>query len=194
MKYKELAEQLSKLKDLPSPKVSLEQYTTPVGNVIELLDIANSRGDIRGKIVGDLGCGNGIIGIGALLLGAKKVYFYDIDENALEITEENLRKFDFSILKYDVIKEGIFSIKNKFDTVLSNPPFGYRSAFQLELFLQKLNEITNRFYIIINKNRENAALIRKYKLNAFESKIKLKKTMKFHKETVHQLPIYIVYN
>ncbi len=194
MNYNEIAKYLSELEEIKNPKISLEQYTTPVENVIELIKLANSRGDIRGKIIGDLGCGNGIIGIAALLLDAKKVYFYDIDENVLNIVENNLKKLDIPVLKYEIKKEGIFSIKDKFDVVLSNPPFGYRSTFQLKLFLEKLNEITKRYYIIINENKENKELIKKFKLNAIESKIIMKKTMKFHKKISHELPIYIVYN
>lgn len=37
----------------------------------------------------DLGCGSGILGLTALKLGAKKVYFLDIEEDALKHTKEN---------------------------------------------------------------------------------------------------------
>ncbi len=43
-----------------------------------------------GNIIIDFGCGSGILGCAALLLGAKKAYFIDIDPQALEATERNI--------------------------------------------------------------------------------------------------------
>ena len=40
----------------------------------------------------DLGCGSGILSIGALLLGAKSAYAVDIDENSVKIASENADK------------------------------------------------------------------------------------------------------
>lgn len=39
----------------------------------------------------DMGCGSGILGIGALLLGAEKVLAVDIDKNAVDIAVKNAR-------------------------------------------------------------------------------------------------------
>jgi len=44
---------------------------------------------VDGQDVLDLGCGSGILGIGAMLLGAKSVTGYDIDEKAPAIAQEN---------------------------------------------------------------------------------------------------------
>ena len=44
----------------------------------------------------DLGCGSGILSIGAFLLGARNVTFVDIDQNSVEISEQNLRKNQIS--------------------------------------------------------------------------------------------------
>lgn len=40
-------------------------------------------GDIEGKIIGDLGAGTGMLGLTALICGAKKVYFFEIDDDAI---------------------------------------------------------------------------------------------------------------
>lgn len=40
----------------------------------------------------DLGCGSGILSIGALLLGAKTAYAVDIDANSVKIAQENAEK------------------------------------------------------------------------------------------------------
>ena len=45
--------------------------------------------DLKDKIVIDYGCGSGILGVGALLLGAKKVYATDIDPQAVLATQQN---------------------------------------------------------------------------------------------------------
>ncbi|MEY2864599.1 MAG: hypothetical protein RLY58_2306, partial [Pseudomonadota bacterium] len=45
--------------------------------------------DLAGKTVIDFGCGSGILGIAALLLGAKQVYATDIDPQALLATRQN---------------------------------------------------------------------------------------------------------
>lgn len=43
-----------------------------------------------GVVIADIGCGSGILSIGALLLGAKKVYAVDTDPLAVKSTGENL--------------------------------------------------------------------------------------------------------
>ena len=45
--------------------------------------------DVKDKIVIDYGCGSGILGVAALLLGAKKVYATDIDPQAVLATQQN---------------------------------------------------------------------------------------------------------
>ena len=45
--------------------------------------------DLKDKIVIDYGCGSGILGVAALLLGAKKVYATDIDTQAVLATKQN---------------------------------------------------------------------------------------------------------
>lgn len=45
--------------------------------------------DLKDKVVIDYGCGSGILGVAALLLGAKKVYATDIDPQAVLATKQN---------------------------------------------------------------------------------------------------------
>ena len=67
MKKTELELKLSQLKSIENPKVFLEQYGTHADIAAETLWVAYISGDIENKVVADLGCGNGILGIGALL-------------------------------------------------------------------------------------------------------------------------------
>ena len=48
--------------------------------------------DLTGKIVIDYGCGSGILGIAALLLGAEKVYAVDNDPQALLASRDNAQR------------------------------------------------------------------------------------------------------
>lgn len=48
--------------------------------------------DLTGKTVTDYGCGSGILGVAALLLGAKSVLAVDIDDQALLATNTNLTR------------------------------------------------------------------------------------------------------
>ncbi|XOV79828.1 MAG: 50S ribosomal protein L11 methyltransferase [Aestuariibacter sp.] len=48
--------------------------------------------DLKGKTVVDFGCGSGILGIAALLLGAEKVIAIDIDPQALLATKDNAKR------------------------------------------------------------------------------------------------------
>ncbi len=47
---------------------------------------------LQGKVVIDYGCGSGILGIAALLLGAKQVYSVDIDPQAVLATKQNAKR------------------------------------------------------------------------------------------------------
>ena len=67
MNKKELALRLSKLKRLDKYNLELEQYQTESELAADLLWNINLQDSIRGKIVADLGCGNGIFGFGCLL-------------------------------------------------------------------------------------------------------------------------------
>ncbi|MDD2769855.1 MAG: 50S ribosomal protein L11 methyltransferase, partial [Methylococcus sp.] len=49
---------------------------------------------LKGVTVLDYGCGSGILGIAAALLGAARVYAVDIDPQALVATADNARKND----------------------------------------------------------------------------------------------------
>ena len=48
--------------------------------------------DLNGKTVIDFGCGSGILGIAALLLGAERVIAIDIDPQALTATQDNAKR------------------------------------------------------------------------------------------------------
>ncbi len=110
-----------------SPKVNLEQYTTPANIAADVLWNAYSLDDITDKKVVDLGCGTGIFSIGAALLGAKEVIGVDIDSNAIEIAKEQALKIGVDdIIKF--IQTDVQDFNDKSNTVIQNPPFGAQKA------------------------------------------------------------------
>ncbi len=76
--------------------------------------------DLNGKSVLDVGCGSGILGLSALLLGAERAELVDIDEQATDIARHNALIND--LLKSCKIKTGNLTEKTdgKFDVVIAN--------------------------------------------------------------------------
>ena len=73
MRLKELIGELQRCNTWAKPRVELEQYPTPPDIAAHMLLAAAEEGDIEGKLIADLGCGGGVLGIGAALLGAERV-------------------------------------------------------------------------------------------------------------------------
>ncbi|KHO53440.1 MAG: methyltransferase small [archaeon GW2011_AR18] len=99
----------------------------------------------------DLGCGYGVVGISLkLLFPSIDLTLSDINERALDITRKNLKKYN---LKANVIKSNSFdNIKNKFDTILLNPP--QTAGKQLCFKMINVKEITKTagFRVYVSKN------------------------------------------
>lgn len=53
---------------------------------------------VKGKVVIDVGCGSGILSIAAALLGAKAVYAFEIDPDAISHAKENFKLNNLKIL------------------------------------------------------------------------------------------------
>jgi len=83
---------LESLDPLPNPAPSAEQYPTPAGIAAEVAYLAHAKGDIQGRSVVDLGCGNGVLAIAAKLLGAGPVAGVDSDPLAMEVALRNAER------------------------------------------------------------------------------------------------------
>ncbi|MBM4248989.1 MAG: methyltransferase [Euryarchaeota archaeon] len=143
MKQKELERLLQGAPAHPSPTAALEQYLTPARSAAAALYFAASQGDISGKRVADLGCGTGILAVGAGLLGASEVVGVDIDERAVEAA----RGFGSEMgLKLEFRSGDIRLFHGEFDTVIMNPPFGAQRRHADRPFLQKAFEVAPVVY------------------------------------------------
>ena len=142
---------LQRLKPLEIRSEKLEQYSTPADIAAEIVWDAFSEGDIEGRSVADLGCGNGVLSIAAKLMGAREVFAVDLDPKALEVASENARKLSLDI----TFKEGdVSSIEGKFDTVLQNPPFGAQRRHADRAFIKKALELAPKAYSLHNAGTE----------------------------------------
>jgi len=136
---------LSKLKTFEKAKVRAEQYSTPSSIAAEVLWKAYHNGDIEGKTIADLGCGTGILGIGCLLLGAKKVIFVEKDGEALALCKVNVESE--SLMHGAELREAdIDSFDEKIDVIIMNPPFGTKQKHADTLFLLRAFSCANVTY------------------------------------------------
>ena len=149
MKKKDLEILLSRLKSFEKQRLDLEQYQTEAGIAADLLWYAYMQGDVEGKVVADLGCGNGVFGVGALILGAEKVYFLDLDATAIKIAKENVAKIEsiFNVkFKKSFSNSNVNSFNKKVDLVIQNPPFGVKKTHADKPFLIKAMKCAKKIY------------------------------------------------
>lgn len=179
---------LSKLEDFKESNVKLEQYSTPSEIAATMLWDAYMNGDIEHRTILDAACGPGFFGIAALLLGAKKVYFVDVDGEAIEITKRNLKtagiEKGFQLMNIDIA-----DFEEKVDVVLQNPPFGTKTKHIDKLFLKIAFNSADVIYSMHKKETKNfverISEAYGFEITHYrEYDFALKNTMKFHKKKV----------
>tara|TARA_B100000315_G_scaffold205956_1_gene199955 strand:+ start:9321 stop:9965 length:645 start_codon:yes stop_codon:yes gene_type:complete len=192
-----LAIVLSGLEGFYEPKVREEQY--PMDSEIGASTLWNASllGDIEGKVIVDLGCGTGILGIGALLLGATSVSLVDLDKKALGTAKSNVLKVKsegYSLGNAEFIEQDIGKVDMKVDIVLENPPFGTKIRHNDLLFLGKALETAPVVYSF--HKSENKAFLEQFaaKNNAkithiWDFKFPLKASFAFHRRQIHRIDV-----
>ena len=121
---------LSGLEQTKSRSASIEQYSTDGDLAARWLTDISNFGDLKeGYSVLDLGSGNGILGLGAMLLGASRVTLIDADQDACEVAQNNVDKLGFteSIEVTQVTLVADLICLDSADLVISNPPWGRQS-------------------------------------------------------------------
>lgn len=193
LKLKKFEQFLQTVDGFDNPKVALEQYVTPSHIASHMLyTIQSNYDDIENKLVLDLGCGAGMLSVGAALLGASHVVGVEIDTDAIEIFRMNLQGFELNnvdCIQWDVLSLEGLEFENKFDTVLMNPPFGTKQNNGIDIkflrvglnlaknSLYSLHKTTTRDYIKKKAAEWNV------KANVVaELKYNLPQTYKFHKK------------
>lgn len=204
---KQLAVGLSKLIQIKGVDRGLEQYQTDSELAADLLWNVFMLGDIEGKKVYDLGCGNGVFGIGALWLGADNVVFVEKDKKAVEKLRKNLEEEEggYLIIDGDIAdliaddddRDGNKQDKNKQDcVVIMNPPFGTKKEHADRAFLERAFKLSDIVYSIHKAEskqflesfaRDNGFVLDKI----WHGEFKIKKSHIKHKKDVHKVPIII---
>ena len=188
-----LAIALSKLKVFENVNIKLEQYPTDSEIASEILWDAYMKGDIVDKTIADLGAGTGILGIGALLLGAKSVEFVEIDTAAFEILKQNT--VDFENIK--LLNMNINEYNKKTDVIIQNPPFGTRDKHIDKIFLEKAMELSNTIYSFHKTStiKYIKKIIEKNDFKVIEQKdflFPIKKIQKQHKSKIHRIEVSVL--
>lgn len=128
MRLRDLEIQLQSLERITDHKVSLESYPTPASIAATIIYAAEmEHGDIVGKTVCDLGCGDGVFAIGAALLGANRVIGIDLYSKALKAAKRNSTRLGTEDTVNLVLGDvSSLTFGEHVDTVVSNPPFGVK--------------------------------------------------------------------
>jgi len=189
MKRKQLEMTLERLEGFTRPSFQMEQYATPASVAAQMLFLAAMRGEL-GPTVCDLGCGTGVLAIGAALLGARAIGV-DIDRDALATARKNAEMLgvDVDFICNDVKRLEIDGI----DTVIMNPPFGAQKASQGDrAFLSCAQRIAQNIYSL--HNRGSSDFIKKY---IFPNEVQevycipfpLKRCFEFHSQDVKVIEV-----
>ena len=141
MRVRRLAMMLSGLTPHPSDYVEFEQYTTDGDLAARWLTDISAFGDLtEGCAVADLGAGNGVLGLGALAMGAGRAILVEIDQAACDVAKSNAESMGFAD-SVEVIQATLGSDPvdlSSADVVISNPPWGRQTPRADRPFLEAM--------------------------------------------------------
>jgi putative methylase len=125
-----LAQELAVVAGFEDPRAPLEQYHTPPDLAAHIVHVADLQDDVEGRTIVDLGCGTGMLALGAALRGPKRVLGVDIDPAPLSTARENETRVgamtDVAWLRADATRAPLCPDEEV--TVLMNPPFGAQTG------------------------------------------------------------------
>ncbi|AJF26747.1 methyltransferase [Haloarcula hispanica] len=185
-----LAQQLAVVAGFDNPRASLEQYRTPPDLAAHLVHTADLQDDIQGQTVVDLGCGTGMLALGAALRSPARVVGLDIDPAPLSTARENERKVGsttpVSWVRADATTAPLCPPTEE-TTVVMNPPFGAQSDNEHadRRFLETAAVVAGVSYSIHNEGSQSfvesfAADNGGEVTHAFETEFDLPRQFEFH--------------
>lgn len=126
MRQRQLAMLLSSLPPHPCGDIELEQYTTSGDIAASWLAQIAAFGDLStDSSIADLGAGNGILGIGAALIGVSQVVLVEVDEQACSVAFQSIEQAGVSDSVEIFCKRVDDSLDlTGADLIISNPPWG----------------------------------------------------------------------
>ncbi len=138
---------LESLEGIPNPSPELEQQDTPADLASSLISLASLMGDLLGSKVIDLGCGSGILSIGAVLAGAEEAVGIDVDAKAVATAWANARRLGVKDRVRFYVQE-VRSFEGRGDLVIQNPPFGVVRRHVDLIFLERAFKSADVVYSI----------------------------------------------
>jgi len=185
---------LQKLRHLESRSSKLEQYSTPATIAADVLWEAFNAGDIVGRMIADLGCGNGVFAIGAKLMGAAEAVGVDVDPAAVGLARENAASLSLEI---DFRELDVREFTGQFDTVIQNPPFGAQTKHADRAFVEKAIELAPRAYSLHNEGTEEfiaklASSLGARSVPVKSYKLEIPYAFEFHRKAVESVPVVLL--
>lgn len=196
MKLRELESALGGVRVFERPKVALEQYPTGAHLAACMLHTMEaSFGELEGAVVADLGCGTGVLSVGAALCGAAAVVGVDVDGDALEIAQHNIDEYEcageVSLLQAPIGAGAPLPLRSgSVDVVVMNPPFGTKTKGADAAFLAAARALRPRAVWSLHKS-STRAFLDKYARKTLgfteaevvaEMRYDLPKSYRFHKK------------
>ncbi|MBE6507004.1 MAG: methyltransferase domain-containing protein [Methanocorpusculum parvum] len=195
MKLKNLEIHLQKVQGFKNPVAGLEQYMTPAPLAARFLFDAFLHGDLEDLSVLDLGCGTGMLSVGAALLGAD-VTGIDADADALQTAEANAKSGKLDIIfRREVIRPETAEA-DSYDTVIMNPPFGAQNEHADRPFIEAALISAPVVWGIFNKG--SIPFITAYTKDRAEitdkvaAKLSIPRQFFFHTKDIMEIPVEIV--
>ncbi|MFW5956733.1 MAG: METTL5 family protein [Halorhabdus sp.] len=195
---RQLAQQLGVVVGFDDPSADLEQYRTPPAVASHLVHLADLNGDLTDQTVIDLGCGTGMLALGAALRGPSRVVGVDLDAAALSTAVENRRRVGTTTtiawLLGDATRPPL--CPDEAVTVLMNPPFGAQEGNEHadREFLETAAEISAVSYSIHNAG--SAAFVEAFAGDnggsvtaAYRSSFDLPRQFDFHEADQRELDV-----
>jgi putative methylase len=113
--------------------------------------MAHAKADIAGRSVADLGSGNGILAIGAKLLGASRAVGVESDPQSVAVARRNAERVRVEV---EWRHGHVTSFRDPVETVVMNPPFGAQTRHADRPFLDTAMAVGRVVYTFLNANAE----------------------------------------
>lgn len=199
MTRRRLASELGVVAGFDDPRAPLEQYHTPPGIAAHIVHLADLQEDLDGRTVVDLGCGTGMLALGAALRGPERVVGVDLDPAPLATARDNERRVG-ALTEVVWIRADATESPLCLDgaTVLMNPPFGAQSGNEHadRAFLETAGEIASVSYSVHNAGSREfvesfVADAGGEVTHAFEATLDLPHQFEFHEADSRELAVEV---
>lgn len=153
-----LAQELGVVAGFDDPVAALEQYHTPPDLAATIVHVADLQGDIEDELVLDLGCGTGMLALGAALRSPTRAVGVELDAGALGTARENRRRVGARAAVDWVQGDATrLPLDPPPCTVLMNPPFGAQDGNEHadRAFLETAAAVSRVSYSVHNADSES---------------------------------------